>query len=405
MAGRLKAVTVTKLKPGIHGDGGGLYLHVQDSGSRSWILRTMVCGKRCEIGLGSLTTKSLEDARVDAVNLRARARKGEDILTAKRAQQQAEAAATIPTFQAVADIVHKNLSETFESETHAYNWKQSLETYVFPFFGKKTVDNVDSADVLAAIGPIWTEKADTAGRILRRIKSVFDYAIVKGYRTVNVNGVAVTMPNPCDAIRMALPKQNRKENHHEALPYTKLPAFIEAMQKTNSAVIVKLALEFLILTASRTGEVLNARWDEIDFDKRMWRIPAKRMKMKTPHQVPLSNRCIGILKLAKQFNDAEIVFPGRNAGHPLSQMAFLMVLRRMGHESLTAHGFRATFKTWAEEKTKFDSLVIEASLAHAVKGIERHYLRTTFLEQRAKLMDDWARFATAAPAGKVVRMR
>ena len=220
-----------------------------------------------------------------------------------------------------------------------------------------------------------------------------------------VNDVKITMPNPCEAIRTALPKQNRKQNHHEALPYTELPDFIGSLQKTNSAVIVKLAFEFLILTAARTGEVLNARWEEIDLEKRVWIIPAERMKMKLPHKVPLSARCIEILKLAKQFNDGEIVFPGRNAGHPLSQMAFLMTLRRMGHEGLTAHGFRATFKTWAEERTKFDHLVIEASMAHAVKGIERHYLRTTFFEERKKLMDSWARFATAAPAAKIARMR
>lgn len=405
MAGRLKPVTLTKLDAGMHSDGGGLYLNVEPSGSRSWILRTMVCGKRCEIGLGALTTKPLADARIDAMNLRAKARKGEDILAERRAQKEAQARGPVPTFEEAALTVHGTLAETFESETHAYNWKQSLKTYVFPVFGKKTVDRVDSADVLQAIGPIWTEKADTAGRILRRVKTVFDYCIVKGHRTVDVNGVKVTMPNPCAAIRMALPKQNKKENHHEALPFAELPPFIEAMHKTNSALTVKLAFEFLILTAARTGEVLNARWNEIDLESRVWSIPAARMKMKTAHKVPLSARSIEILKLAKQFNDAEFVFPGRSAGQPLSQMAFLMVLRRMGYDGLTAHGFRATFKTWAEEKTKFDSLVIEASMAHAVKGIERHYLRTTFMDERRKLMDAWTRFAVAAPAGKVVRMR
>jgi len=406
MAGKLKALTVEKLKPGRHGDGAGLYLHVQDSGSRSWILRTMVCGKRCEVGLGGIGNRSLSEARDEAGRLRSLARKGVDILAARREERQAvQRENNLPTFEGAALAVHATLSETFESETHSYNWLQSLKTYVFPVFGNKTVDKVDSADVLSAIGPIWTEKPDTAGRTLRRIKAVFDYCIVKGHRTVTVNGMPVTMPNPCDAIRMALPKQNKKENHHEALPYSELSAFITSLQKTNSAVIVKLAFEFLILTAARTGEVLNARWDEIDFDKRVWIIPAARMKMKTAHEVPLSARCIEILKLAKQFNDAEIVFPGRNAGHPLSQMAFLMVLRRLGREDITAHGFRATFKTWAEERTKSDHLVIEASMAHAVKGIERHYLRTTFFEQRRKLMDSWSRFAAGTPAAKTARRK
>jgi integrase len=301
--------------------------------------------------------------------------------------------------------VHTNLSETFNSETHAYNWLQSLETYVFPHFGKKTVDKVGSPDVLGAIGPIWNTVPDTAARILRRIKAVFDWCLVSGYRTILVNGMPVTMPNPCEAIRMALPKQKRVENHHEALPYTELPAFIEAMRKTNSSVIVKLAFEFLILTVARTSEVLLAQWDEFDFEGQVWSIPADRMKMKQPHRVPLSDHALEILRLAQQFNDAEMVFPGRNAGEPLSNMAFLMTLRRMGHETLTAHGFRATFKTWAEERTQHDSLVIEASLAHAVRGIERHYLRTTFFEKREKLMQQWANFATATPSAKVVKMR
>src|SRR5262249_19146261 len=176
-----------------------------------------------------------------------------------------------------------------------------------------------------------------------------------------------------------------------------LPAFIQKLRVSHSALAVKLAFEFLILTCSRTSEVLDAKWDEFDFDAKVWSIPAERMKMKEPHRVPLSDQCIEILKLAKQFNDAAIVFPGRYEGHPLSQMAFLMALRRMGHEDLTAHGFRATFKTWSHEKTKFDSLVIEASMAHQVKGIERHYLRTTFFDERKRLMDVWAAFATQAP--------
>src|SRR5262249_46601514 len=311
----------------------------------------------------------------------------------------------IPTFEEAALTVHTNLAGTFESETHAYNWLQSLKTYVYPKFGKKTVDSINSADVLSAIAPIWNEKHDTAARTLRRINAVFDYCQASGYRNVIVNGLAVTLPNPCDGIRAALPKHNGVGKHHEALPYSDLPAFIQRLRTSQSALCVKLAFEFLILTCSRTSEALEARWEEFDLDKRLWVLPAARMKMKIEHKVPLAARCIEILNLAKQFNDSAIVFPGRRAGEPLSNMAFLMALRRMGYDDLTAHGFRATFKTWAEEKTKFDSLVIEASMAHVVKGIERHYLRTTFFEQRKKLMNAWAAFATATPTAKVVSMR
>jgi integrase len=400
---RLKAKGLEKLEPGKHYDGAGLELRVEPSGSRHWVLRTMVRKKRREIGLGSLSTLPLSEARIKAAELRAKARKGEDIVGERKEEREAEKrTAAIPVFEDAATIVHKELAKTFDSEDHAHNWLQSLKTYVNPVFGKKTVDKIDSSDVLAAIGPIWTEKADTAGRTLRRIKAVFDWCIVKGYRTVDVNGMKVTMPNPCDAIRAALPKRNGAMKHHEALPYAKLPGFISKLRTSPSALSVKLAFEFLILTAARTGEVLGATWEEIDIEAKTWTIPANRMKMKEPHKVPLSARAIEILELARQFNDSKIVFPGRYAGHSLSQMALLMTLRRMGHADLTAHGFRATFKTWAQETTKTDHLVIEASMAHAVKGIERHYLRTSFFEQRRKLMDAWARFATTPPKAKVV---
>jgi integrase len=173
----------------------------------------------------------------------------------------------------------------------------------------------------------------------------------------------------------------------------------------NVALSVKLGFEFLILTCARTAEVLGARWNEIDFKEAVWIVPAERMKMTREHKVPLSPRAIEILNLAKEFNDSAIVFPGRYQGRPLSNMAFLMAMRRMGYEELTAHGFRATFKTWAQEQTKFDNLVIEASMAHAVKGIERHYLRTTFFEHRGKLMNAWASYATAASKARVVSIR
>ena len=219
-----------------------------------------------------------------------------------------------------------------------------------------------------------------------------------------VGNLAVPLPNPCDGIKTALPNNHSGEKHHEALPYDQLPTFIEALRKTGSSLSVKLALEFTILTAARTSEVLNARWEEFNIDDQVWTVSADRMKMGKGHKVPLSVRCVEILGLAKQFNDGELVFPGRPS-RPLSNMAMLMALRRMGYEELTVHGFRATFKTWAEERTTFDSLVIEASMAHQVKGIERHYLRTTFFEKRQQLMAAWATFAAANPVEKIVRIR
>ena len=398
---KLSSLKLKTLGPGRHADGGGLYLDVQDSGSRSWILRTTIRGKRKEIGLGGLSSHTLAQAREAATELLAKAKKGEDILEQKRLEKR-----VIPTFEEAAGIVHTNLAATFESETHAYNWLQSLKTYVFPKFGKKTVDRIDSADVLSAIGPIWVDKPDTAARTLRRIKAVFDYCQASGFRTTIANGVAVPMPNPCAGVRAALPRRNGVEKHHESLPYSELPGFIQKLRTSPSALCVKLGFEFLILTCARTGEVLDARWEEFDLENAVWIVPAARMKMKVEHKVPLLDRCIEILNLAKQFNDGAIVFPGRKAGEPLSNAAFLMALRRMGYEQITAHGFRATFKTWAEEKTKFDSLVIEACMAHQVKGIERHYLRTTFFDQRKKLLKAWAAYTTGTAAtAKVVSIR
>jgi integrase len=214
-----------------------------------------------------------------------------------------------------------------------------------------------------------------------------------------VGNLAVPLPNPCE-IKTALPKNHIGESHRAALPYAELPKFIADLRTMGASLSVKLGFEFMILTAARTGEVLNANWSEIDLEAKTWTIPAQRMKMGVAHQVPLADRCIEILSLAKQFNDGEFLFPSSKPNTPLSNTCFLMALRRMGHLGITAHGFRATFKTWSEEKTNFDSLVIEASMAHQVKGIERHYLRTTFFEQRVKLMAAWATFASTVPSGE-----
>jgi integrase len=404
--GSLKPIELQKLTAGMHADGNGLYLAVGESGSRSWILRTVVRGRRSEIGLGSLATTPLSKARDEAADLRRQARKGVDILAERRQKKLAEQRETsIPTFESAAREFHETLKPTFSSETHAYNWLQSLETYVFPIFGKKLVDKIESADIIQAIGPMWNDVPDTAGRTLRRVKKIFDYCTAQGHRTLTVNGITITLPNPCDTIRAALPRRNITSKHHEALDYKDLPEFISKLRVSNSALSVKLAFEFLILTCARTSEVREADWTEFDFNEDVWTVPSERMKMKVEHKVPLVDRAVEILNLAKEFNDSEIVFPGRYAGHPLSNMSFLMALRRMGYEGLTAHGFRATFKTWAEETTKFDSLVIEACMAHAVKGIERHYLRTTFFDQRKRLMEAWARFAIDSPTAKVVKMR
>jgi integrase len=363
----------------------------------------MVRGRRKDIGIGGLSVRSLADARTEAADLRARARKGEDILASKRF---AKHKTNMPTFEEAAKIVHAEVAPTLKNEHNKVIWLRSLELHVIPVFGKKTVDTVDSADILRAVLPIWTTKADMARKTLARIRRVMDWATIKGYRNVIAGNMTVPLPNPCAGIQVALPKQPKQSNH-VALPFLDLPVFLGKLRTSNAGLTVKAAIEFTILTAARTSEALLARWEEFDLDAKVWSIPAERMKMDEPHKVPLSNRVVELLREAKRIDGtSKLIFPSKDPDEPLSNVTMLRALQRMeGCGGLSMHGFRATFKTWAHEKTKFDSLVIESALAHQVDGIERHYLRTTFFDQRTKLMEDWARFVTATPAAKVVRMR
>jgi integrase len=424
MAEKLKASEIMKLGPGLYSDGGGLYLVVQESGSRSWKLRTVVRGRRCEIGLGGINTRGLMEARAEAARLRSQARLGADIIGDKRTAKLIEQReSSIPTFKEAAIEYHKTLTvppatvakkkkkagkekPRITSEVHAYNWLQSLETYIFPAFGSKSVDQINSDDVKNAIIPIWNTIPDTAARTLRRVAKVFDSCASKRNIWIENGKVPIPMANPCIEARNALPRHNSIEGHHEALHYRELPAFTHKLRVSNHAVSVKLALEFTILTCARTADVRGLTWQEIDMDQRLWVLPAERTKTKKQeHRVPLSARCIEILTFAKQFNEGPIIFPGRYQSKGLSDAALLMTLRRMGYEDLTVHGFRGTFKTWCTETTKYDNLVIELAMQHEVKGIEKHYLRSDLFDLRRKLMTSWERYVTEASTAKVVRIR
>ncbi len=388
----LDAAKIRNAKPGKHADGNGLYLNVDESGAKRWSLRTVIKGKRCELGLGGLSIVSLREAREEAARLRRIARKGGDPLAERRAERR-----IVPTFEEAAREVHAAHSAGFKKR-HADRWLTTLETYAFPVFGNRSIDGIEPADVLKVLAPIWNEKAETARRVKQRMRAVFLYAKAKGWRSGD---------NPIEGITEALPRHNGKVDHHSSLPYADVSAFIESLRKANTAIAVKLAFEFLILTATRTSEVLFAKWPEIDTEAKAWTIPAERMKMKVEHRVPLSARCLEILKAAKEFSmGSEFIFPGRSVKKPLSTMAFLMALRRMERAEITAHGFRSSFRNWAEEKTQVQRSVIEAALAHQVENkVEAAYLRTTLFEKRRRLMDSWAVFATAKPSQKVVKIR
>lgn len=294
---------------------------------------------------------------------------------------------------------HQSLAESFRNPKHAAQWITTLETYAFPIMGKLPVDKIEPKEILAALSPIWIKTPETARRVKQRMKTVFDYAKAKGWRSSG---------NPVEGISMVLPKHNGKtKEHFSALPYGEVPDFIQALRVSKGYASVKLAFEYLILTAARTSEVLLAKWNEIDPDTRTWTVPADRMKAHVEHRVPLSERCIEILQAAREISmsGGDYIFPGRKHGKPLSNMAFLKTLRDMKRSDITAHGFRSSFRDWAAEKTNTQRSVVEAALAHQVESkVEAAYFRTDLFDKRRDLMRSWEKFVTAKPSPKVVKI-
>jgi integrase len=374
--------------PGRHADGNGLYLVVDPSGAKRWVLRVVVKGRRCDIGLGGVSLVALPEAREEARRLRGLARKGVDVLAERRASR------SMLTFEEAARKVHEQHGAAFKNEKHRAQWLASLEADVFPVFGDRRVDEVDSADVLRALQPIWTEKPETARRLKQRVRLVLEWARASKLRTGD---------NPVDGLRTVLPRQDGEKKHHAALPYQAVPEFIGELRTLEAGEATRLAFEFLILTAARTNEVLGATWAEFDLKAKTWTVPAARMKANREHRVPLSQRCLDILDEAKTLSNAApeaLVFPGRD-GKPLSNMVFLMALRRMDRD-ITAHGFRSSFRDWASERTNTPQAVCEAALAHTVRNkVEAAYNRSDLFERRRRLMTAWAAFVTAKVADVV----
>lgn len=376
---------------GRYADGHGLYLIVDPGGSKRWVLRTVVQGRRRDIGLGGLSTVSLAEARQKASQMRRMAREGGDPLAERR-----QSRLKVPTFAEGARTVHESRKESWKNEKHAAQWLSSLERYAFPAFGPRAIDKIEPHDILRALAPSWLQKPETAKRVMQRIGTVFDWAKASGFRSTE---------NPVRGITKALPKQPENKEHFSALAYGEVPAFVRRVRTANAGDVAKLAFEFLILTASRTGEVLGAKWEEIDLTTAIWTIPKERMKAKREHRVPLSGRLLQILKAARQLDAASIhVFPGNRVGKPMSNMVFLMILRRMDLDC-TAHGFRSAFRDWASERTNFSREVCEMALAHTIKNkAEAAYRRGDLLDKRRELMETWARFVTAEQA-QVVAIR
>jgi integrase len=382
-----------KLTPGRHRIAKSLYLNVTAQQGKSWVLRTVVNGKRRELGLGSYPDLSLAKAKEEAAGYRLTARRGGDP-AAERDKRHVEPL----TFEQAARAAYADHKDSWRNEKHRAQWINTLETYAFPLLGSNPVSSIESADVLKVLAPIWLTKPETARRVRQRMALVLDWAKAHQYRAGE---------NPCSAARSgaALPKQPRKpeeERHFAAMPYAEVPEFIKKLHTNPASQSVALALEFLILTAARTGEVIGAKWSEVDLDKAVWTVPAERMKAKRKHRVPLSPRAVAILQAATKLpKRAGYVFPGTDTDH-LSNMAFLMLLRRAGHD-VTAHGFRSAFRDWASERTNFPHQLCEWALAHGINDkTEAAYNRTDQIEKRRKLMTAWESYVSGGP--KVVQL-
>ena len=398
-----RAVAAAK-KPGLHSDGGGLYLQVARGGSRSWIYRFMLRRKSRDMGLGGIDVVSLAEAREKALAARKLVKAGIDAIEDRDAQraQRAIDATSGRTFQDCAEKYIASHEKGWRNPKHRDQWYNTLATYAFPVFGDVPVDIVDTAMVTEVIEPIWDTKTATASRLRGRIEAILDWAKARGYRHGD---------NPArwrGHLSNLLPKPSKvsKVKHHAALPYDDIAVFMKALRARDG--ISAHGLEFLILTAARPGEVTGARWDEVDLDKAEWTVPGERMKSGVMHRVPLSPAVLTVLRRMDDVRLSDYLFPGQRDGQPLWTDALRRLLERMGYGGLTSHGFRSTFRDWAAECTAFPGEVAEAALAHTVGNkVEAAYRRGDLFDKRRRLMADWATFCSTVQDGdgKVVPIR
>jgi integrase len=399
IVGRLTALAVSKTrKKGYYADGGGLLLQVTSNGARSWVYRYMLDGRAREMGLGSLHDVNLGEARKRATECRGLRSAGRDPIEARKGVRDLAKLASVRgmTFAACAEAYVEANKAGWRNEKHAAQWASTLKTYAYPVFGSLPVQSVDTAMVMNVLESIWTTKTETASRVRGRIECVLDWAKTREYREGE---------NPArwrGHIENLLPARSkvRKVEHHPALPFAKVRAFVRALRRQKGT--AALAFEFLILTAARTSEVVGARWDEIDLKKVVWTIPANRIKAGREHRVPLSAPALAILKKMKiaRDNEAEVdggaseyVFSGGKKGQPLSNMALLALLKRMKRTDITAHGFRSSFRDWAAEETDHPREVAEMALAHTIGDkVEAAYRRGDLFDKRRALMAEWAEY-------------
>lgn len=397
----MTALQAKALPAGLHADAGarGLYLRVLPTGGRSWVLRYQLDGRRRSMHLGALDVLGVADARIEAARQRRLLLDKADPIEARRAERASKKRGDVQAawiFRKAAVAVHETLAPGWKNPKHAEQWINTLATYAYPAIGDTAVGALDVAAVLAVLRPIWTEKPETARRVRQRLDAVMRWAVAHGY----------AVSNPVDAAAELLPKQRAEVEHHAAMPYGEVPAFLTQLCALD-ATAGRLALRFAILTATRSGEVRGAAWAEIDREASVWTIPAERMKAGRTHRVPLSPAALAVLDAAAErfgLQPDAFIFPGQREGAALSDMALVKVLRDMRADAVP-HGFRSSFRDWAAEQGVSRELA-ERALAHAVKdATEAAYHRTDQLEQRRSVMDAWGAFLTATPQEKVTRLR
>ena len=387
--GKLTVAALRRLtKPGLYHDGATLYLNVGPGGSRSWIQRVSIGGKRRDLGLGGWPVISLAMARSRAFDNRRTIAEGRDPLAEKRKERT-------PVFEQATEKVIALHQQTWkDGGKTAALWRSTLTEYAYPHFGDKGVDQVTTADVMAVLVPIWSRKHETARKVRRRIGTIMKWAVAKGYRGDNPAG---------DAITAALPKRSAPVRHMRAIPHAEVADAIARVHTSGAWLGTKLAFEFLVLTATRSGEVRLFEWGEVDLGNRVWTVPASRTKTSREHRVPLCDRAIEILHEAKSVGNGNgLVFPSAR-GKALSNMTLSKLIREQGIEAVP-HGFRSSFRDWASERTNHPREVIEAALAHVVKNqTEAAYARSDLFARRRRVMSDWASYLTGGSA-KVVRL-
>jgi len=378
----------TAKEPGKYFDGHGLFLRVDPNGSRYWVQRIVIRGKRCELGLGSPSLVSLVEAREAALANRKMAREGGDPLHERRKSQ------AVLTFEEAARRAHEELAPTWKNPKDRAAFLSSLESYMFPSIGRVMIPDVTSAQIRQAILSARKVAPEVSRKLVFRTGAVFKWAIAEGMRS----------DNPSRSEKLALPRLEVQKGRRKSLPYDEINAFLEALAASRAGISTKLAMELVILTAARSGEVREARWDEIDLDRAEWIIPPERMKMKREHRIPLPRRAVDLLTEAKGLDDGSgLVFPGTRQGRPLSDMTLSKLVKELGFDA-DVHGFRTSFRTWAQERTNFPREVAEAALAHQTgNAVEQAYARSDLFEKRRKIMAAWATYLANRP-GKVVRI-